>query len=171
LKWAQVDLMAGKITLYPGATKNKHGRMIPIYGDMRHILEMQRQERDQCWPESPWVFSRRGRRIVDFRDSWDQTCERTGVSGLLFHDLRRSAVRNMVRAGIPERVAMAISGHKTRAIFDRYNIVSERDLNEAAERIEQFLAQKSGPTVTKTVTIGPSGEQEWESPETGKSLN
>jgi hypothetical protein len=76
------------------------------------------------------VFHRDGRPIADFRKAWAERKSPTR----LFHDLRRSGVRNMVRAGVPERVAMEISGHRTRAIFDRYNIVSEADLRTAMQR-------------------------------------
>jgi len=134
-----VDLAANRITLDPGTTKNGEGRSLPIYGEMREWLQIEREIRDAQCPDCPYVFRRGGKPIRDFRKSWAEACKRAEIPGLLFHDLRRTAVRNMVRAGIPEKIAMQISGHKTRSVFDRYNIVSDRDLDLAAERMQRHI--------------------------------
>ena len=100
IQWPQVDFEAGLITLEKGETKNDEPRSVPILdGDMLDLLISSKRERDEQWPNSPWVFSRRGERIIDFRWSWDEACKRAGVPDLNFHDLRRTAVRNMRRAG------------------------------------------------------------------------
>jgi integrase len=93
---------------------------------------------------------RRGKQIKSIRGAWDRACQEAGFVGRIPHDFRRTAVRNLVRAGVPERVAMMITGHKTRDVFDRYNIVSAGDLKEAARRVDAMVP---GQTVTSSVTI------------------
>jgi integrase len=134
----QIDLLDRTIRLEPGTTKNKEGRVVKMTEEIYIWLS-------QCLRSKgpdDFVFTwRGGRQIMDFRGLWANVTAAAGVPGLLVHDLRRSAVRNMIRRGIPEVVAMRISGHKTRSVFDRYNIVSETDLADAARRIEQGRAK------------------------------
>src|SRR6185295_5924130 len=97
------------------------------------------QEHLTHFPECPWVFHRQGKPIKNFRKAWANSCKEAGLTGKIPHDFRRTAVRNLVRTGVPERVAMMITGHKTRSVFDRYNIVSATDLQEAARRIDKAI--------------------------------
>ena len=117
LRVRQVDLASRTIRLEPGETKNDEGRTVVMTGLVYALLQhciVGKQPED-------YVFTRDdGQPVRDFRGAWARICTEAKTPGLLFHDLRRTAVRNMVRRGIPERVAMTISGHKTRAVFDRY---------------------------------------------------
>ena len=141
LEWRQVDFAGGQVRLDPGTTKERFGRVFPFTTELRALLEEQRSYTDRTQTEKgivvPWVFHRDGLRIKSFRGAWANACKRAGIPGRIPHDFRRTAVRNLVRAGIPERVAMSMTGHRTRAVFDRYNIVSEGDLRQAAERLDQ----------------------------------
>ncbi len=142
LTWDRVDLEAGTVRLYKGTTKNKDGRVIILPQILRDIVEAQWQEHLTLYPECPFVFHREGQQIKYFRRRWARACEEIGLTGKIPHDFRRTAVWNLVRAGVPERVAMMITGHKTRSIFDRYNIVSEGDLAEAARKIDLGIASR-----------------------------
>ncbi len=121
---------------------------------MRQWLLMQKTIRDIKYPACPYVFHNHGRFIVDFRKAWRSATKRAGLVGTLFHDLHRSAVRHMREAGIPENVAMQIAGHKTRAVFERYNIVSERDIKQAAEKMENRF-NESVKSLAKETNAAP----------------
>jgi integrase len=126
-----VDRDAGAIRLRPEAAKTGRGRTVMLEGDLAELI-------DRRW-EARLVFHRDGEPVGDFRKAWNTACHTAGVADKLFHDLRRTAARNMVRAGVPERVAMAVTGHVTRAMFDRYNIVSEHDLRLAAQKTTMYV--------------------------------
>jgi integrase len=159
LEWRQIDVAAGEIRLDPETTKNREGRTFPMTDDLRRMLEEQHEERKQLQKAGhvvPWVFWRmvaNGRRgpkapqaIASLTKAW-----KAGIAaccpGRIPHDLRRTAVRNLERAGIPRSVAMTLTGHKTPSVFARYDIVSGGDLTTAA-------AQLSNLTRTEKGTIG-----------------
>lgn len=139
LEWPQVDLEAAVIRLESEQTKSGDPRTVPLPDVLVGMLKMQE-------PKTGCVFDG-----TNLRKAWQHACAATGLgtltkvegkkdqryNGLLIHDLRRSAVRNLVRAGVPEKVAMSISGHKTRSVFDRYNIVNEQDVVEAMQRVSE----------------------------------
>ena len=140
LEWRQVDFGAGEIRLDPGRTKNGEGRTFPMARELRELLEQQRAITEDLQRHLKivcrHVFHRSGRPIKSFRVVFRTACTEAGCPGRVLHDFRRTAVRNLVRAGIPERVAMQMTGHKTRSVFERYDIVSAGDLRDAAKRLD-----------------------------------
>jgi integrase len=155
LQWGNVDLQGNTVSLDVGTTKNEEGRVVYMTQELRSLLQAQWEERKVSGKLSLYVFPNESRtnRIIKtrFNRAWRSACDKAGYPGKLYHDLRRTAVRNMVRAGIPERVAMMISGHKTRSIFDRYNIVDDKDLKQAAEKIGAYHNGLVTPVVTPKV--------------------
>jgi len=140
IRWPQVDFNANQIRVHASETKNEEARTLPIYSEMREWLIMAKEIRDQRFPNCPWVFyTDEGQRLYWFYKAWGSACTPAGVPELIFHDLRRSAVRNMERAGMPRKVAMFISGHKTENIYRRYDIVAHRDLADAAARMDLYF--------------------------------
>jgi integrase len=137
LEWSDVDLAADVVRLRPEKSKTREGRVLVLSKPLAELIERRWRLRGLgC----PLVFHRDGFSLEHhFEPPWRRACRAAGAPRRLFHDLRRTAIRNMVRAGIPERVAMQMSGHKTRSIFDRYNIVSEGDLRQAAERLAAYV--------------------------------
>ena len=136
-----MDLNARTVRLGPGTTKRGQGRGIIIEGEILQVMQEQWERRKVAEIPGqsptllcPYVFHRKRNQIRGFRDLWAKACKETNLGGRVFHDFRRTAVRNMVRAGVPERVAMTVSGHKTRSVFDRYNIVNKDELKEAARK-------------------------------------
>jgi integrase len=145
LAWDQIDRGAGEIRL--DDSKNGEGRVLPLEGELAKLIAKRwvaRQYETLGGPAlSRYVFHSRGRTVRDFRKSWATACEAARLPGRLFHDLRRSAVRDMIRAGVPQAVAMEVSGHKSTEVFRRYNIVSARDQRQALRQTEAYRAASS----------------------------
>jgi integrase len=142
LRVSQVDLFGKVIRLEPGTTKNRDGREVSLTQNVFALLS-------QCvsgkQPEE-FVFTREnGQRVKDFRETWRNACVAAGVPKLLFHDLRRTAARNLRRAGVADGIIMKIGGWRTRSVFERYAIVSQTDIAEAMRKLEvQRTGHSSG---------------------------
>lgn len=150
LRWAQVDLVARVIRLEPGTTKNDEGRTFP-FGFLPELVDVIAHQREATSAYEramlriiPHVFHRKGKPVKSFRKAWDVACVQAGAPGAWFHDLRRTAVRNLERAGISRSVAMKLTGHKTEAVYRRYAIVSEADLAEGVRRLAAMSSKAAG---------------------------
>ena len=172
-QWRHVDFVAGWFRLEPEETKNRDGRQFPLIPELRTVLQAQRARVEAIQRKTgrvvPWVFCRLdGAPVGDFKRAWATACIRAGffrvvgtdakgrpikVPTMLFHDLRRTSARNLIRAGISETVAMKLTGHRTRSVFQRYAIVEEGMLQEAGTRLTQGAKSKVARSRSKVVDL------------------
>ena len=141
IQWRQVDFEAGTVRLDPGTTKNDEGRVFPFTAlpALSDLLKRQRERTTAIEKATdtiiPWIFHREGQRILDFRGAWEKAREAAGLPEKILHDFRRTAVRNLERAGVSRSVAMKLTGHKTESVYRRYAIVCEADLSEGVKKL------------------------------------
>lgn len=148
LRWG--DIEGNVIRLRSQNAKNREARSLVLDGELTEIIERRKQQRIICDTMTEFVFHRDGQPVQDFRKAWASASKKAGVEGKLFHDFRRTAVRDMVRSGVPQSVAMRISGHKTASMFRRYDIIDEQDLRNAVLSVEAYRDKQ----VKKVVSMG-----------------
>jgi len=140
LTWSDVN--GDTLTLRGEHSKNGEARIIPIIAEIGSILERRqaarRTEENGTVRMAQFIFHRNGAPVARFNKSWATACKLAGCPGRLFHDLRRSAVRSMVQAGVNPQVAKKISGHKTDSMFQRYSILTTADLAAALEKTQTY---------------------------------
>jgi integrase len=133
-------VVAGSVRLPGTVTKNKKPLSLALTGPMLALVGRRWEQRIS---DCPFVFHREGRPLVRFDGPWNAACDAVGLPRTLFHDLRRSGARNLRRAGVDDHVIQRLGGWKTASMFKRYDIVDERDLKDAAERLSTYLATES----------------------------
>ena len=139
LEWK--DVQGDVIRLKPTIAKNSEGRMIVSVGELANILARRTAERvESC----PYVFHNAGVRIKHYNRAWRTARNKAGLPDKLFHDTRRTAVRNMDRVGVPRQTAKQITGHKTDAVYNRYRIVNEQDIREGMAKVFGAQSGHSG---------------------------
>jgi len=143
-----VELGFGWLRLEPGETKAGEGRNFPLTPELREVLEreleMTRELERETGQIIPWLFHNNGKRIGSFRKAWSTACKKAGLAGRIPHDFRRTAVRNLERAGVPRSAAMAMVGHRTESIYRRYAIADEGMLKESAVKLAALHALERG---------------------------
>jgi integrase len=134
-----LDMSAGWLRLEPGETKTGEGRMFPLIPELREVLTRQLERTRALELKTGRIvkrlFHRNGKPIRTFRHAWRAACRRAGLPGKLRHQFRRTAVRNLERAGVSRSAAMRLVGHQTEQIYQRYAIVAESDLREAGDKL------------------------------------
>ncbi len=135
-------------------SKTREAETMPLEGELAEIIERRRTaailKSDESEPRfAEYVFHRDGKPIGDFRKAWATACKNAGVSHRLFHDLRRTASRNMIAAGVPQAVAMKITGHRTDSMFRRYAIVNEDQKRDALQQTQEYLSTSKGRKVVR----------------------
>jgi integrase len=153
-----VDLQHGWLRLEPGETKNGDGRLFPLTPELRAVLEQQFARTQKLERETgqviPWLFHRDGEPIKVFRRAWITACQKAGVPKRIPHDLRRTAVRNLERAGVPRSAAMKMVGHKTESIYRRYAIADESMLREGAAKLSALhQAEQAQPATIRPIAL------------------
>lgn len=142
LRWEWADLRRKELRI--PTSKSGEPRIVPLTPDLQRILRRAWAFRSQITPlrkrsDSEWIWHRAGRPIVDLKRSWRTATKKAGCPGLLFHDMRRSAARNMRLAGVPRETAKRILGHRTDSMFDRYQIIGKDELRAAMTRTENAV--------------------------------
>jgi len=150
LEWKDVDLEGRTARLRIVSSKNKEPWIVPLAGRLWDITRERLGERRL---DCPYVFHRDGRKIGDFMKAWKTACRKSGLAETIPHDLRRCAARNLSRAGVPEPVAMKITGHKTNSMYRRYRIVDEDELREAQEKLQAHLQEQSKKTTVVPIRV------------------
>ncbi|MBN2321241.1 MAG: tyrosine-type recombinase/integrase [Acidobacteria bacterium] len=164
LQWRHVDFEAETVCLDPGTTKNDAARTFSFkyIPELCALLMNQKLKADLLKEDgiiSPWVFFHeargrlRGKRIGDPKRNWGTACRKAGLPGMMLHDFRRTAVRNLERSGVPRSIGMKLTGHKTESVYRRYDIVSKSDLDEASKKLGEYLEQGQTAKVSAKVAV------------------
>jgi integrase len=140
LLWSWIDSDANMIRLPAESSKSKKARALPITGGLMDVIERRTKLRRL---DSEHVFHRNGKPIKSFRKAFKAAAKEIGYPDLLPHDMRRSAVRNFRRSGLSEHEGMALSGHQTDSVYRRYDIISEDDLTQAMNRVQEHLKKEA----------------------------